>query len=681
MSAPLELLRTDLAALREPMRGIVTRLADDDPSLAAAFAERAGARGHEDPLGTLAAQAGVLALMAAIRLELAGASGADTLAGGGPAAVASATTDARYRGDIAWQLVAACTTPVPANGVAAVARAMRTEATRDLIGDIYQEAVSQSERRQLGQFWTPEPIARLMAAWAIRRPGDRVLDPAAGAGALVLPALGRLEALGADPRTLGDGQFQTNDIDALVMAILITNLAAHGDGAHPGVELADALTTRAGESFDAIIANPPYTRHHHLPEAYKALLRERIAGARGVRLSGFTSLFGYFYLECLSLLADGGRMAFITPAELLDASYAKPIKAHLLEAVNLRAVIFFGDAIDAFPGVDTAGTITLTEAGECDGAGIAFLELSAWPGPEAVLDAIAGGRPADLPWGTLRIRSRSELARAGKWVVPAAHRAVHHAGMVPLGGAGGIGRVMRGIATGNNDYFTLTESQRRELGIEERYLRPVLIKTRDWMALAADHDRLEAVRAEGRKGWLFYCHEDREALGGSRALDYIHAGEAAGVPATKLISLRPVWFALERREPPDAIYTYLSRGWPRFIRNDLGALNLNGFHSVYFPEQIRDDHVLRDAFMAILNSGLVLGNLRSVGRSYGGGTVKVEPSELASLPVFDPRRLPDAAARELAELFRSGSALAPVAFDPVRAEIDRVLEAASRTAS
>jgi adenine-specific DNA-methyltransferase len=49
--------------------------------------------------------------------------------------------------------------------------------------------------KDLGAVFTPSHIAEFLVRWAIRSPGDAVLDPGAGEGAFLLTAFERLKEL------------------------------------------------------------------------------------------------------------------------------------------------------------------------------------------------------------------------------------------------------------------------------------------------------------------------------------------------------------------------------------------------------------------------------------------------------------------------------------------------------
>src|SRR6267378_1391713 len=55
-----------------------------------------------------------------------------------------------------------------------------------------------------GGYYTPPLIAEALCSWAIRRPGDTVLEPSCGAGVFLEAAIRRLLALGKPPRSVSE---------------------------------------------------------------------------------------------------------------------------------------------------------------------------------------------------------------------------------------------------------------------------------------------------------------------------------------------------------------------------------------------------------------------------------------------------------------------------------------------
>ncbi|MGC8988405.1 restriction endonuclease subunit M, partial [Infirmifilum sp.] len=65
----------------------------------------------------------------------------------------------------------------------------------DVIGYIYEDLIPAEERHQLGQFYTPKPIAELIVRWAVRSPDDKILDPGCGSGTFLVEAYRKLAEL------------------------------------------------------------------------------------------------------------------------------------------------------------------------------------------------------------------------------------------------------------------------------------------------------------------------------------------------------------------------------------------------------------------------------------------------------------------------------------------------------
>jgi len=567
----------------------------------------------------------------------------------------------------------------------ALATALKS-AQSDVIGDIYASWIPQDARRTLGQFWTPRPMAQLMTQWAIRSSDDCVLDPDFGSGVFLLAALDWLQHLGA---AVASRQAFGIELSPLVFLMGLVNVLLHHSNAQPCLQWGDFLVpkreplavlkepvatyavgarqmvlpglemgapTAFPNHFDAIVCNPPYTRHHHLPEAYKSSWATAMKREYGIQLSRFSSLFAYFFVQATRMLAPRGRMAFITPAVVFEASYSRQVKAFIRQQLRLRAIVTFDEALSVFEGVDTAGCITLVEGpGTPAGDTFTAILIRKWPGAEPVLQAIEQRDAVTAEWGTSRKIDLSELEPRRKWtIIGRENGRFDDEHFVPLSD---IARIMRGIATGANDFFVLSDSEVAEWGLEQANLRPVLTKTREapgYVFSQADFDRLGR---KGKKRWLLYLTEP--VTPGTPEARYIQDGEARSLHERSLVKTRPFWYAMEQRDPAPIYFTYLSRRRSRFIYNQANVLALNAFLCIYPIPAIGRDETMLKALLAVLNSLVAKDSLRYVGRTYGGDTIKVEPREMDRLPVLNPVKLATSERERLADLFdqlcRAGS--------------------------
>lgn len=65
----------------------------------------------------------------------------------------------------------------------------------DVAGQIYQELIPIEERKELGQFYTPDEIGQILSTWAIQSTDDRFLDPCSGSGSITVEAYKRMNQL------------------------------------------------------------------------------------------------------------------------------------------------------------------------------------------------------------------------------------------------------------------------------------------------------------------------------------------------------------------------------------------------------------------------------------------------------------------------------------------------------
>lgn len=186
--------------------------------------------------------------------------------------------------------------------------------------------------------------------------------------------------------------------------------------------------------------------------------------------------------------------------------------------------------------------------------------------------------------------------------------------------------VMRGIATGANDFFFLTKQQVEEIGIPSEFLKRAIGRTKDVTEDVLTESHLENLAAQDRPTYLLSIN-DRSSFP-QTIINYLAVGESLGLPSRALIKQRNPWYKMEKRTVPPLLFAYLGRRNMRFIRNEVGALPLTSFLCVYpFCNDAQHLEKLRQS----LNHEDTLKNLKFVGKSYGSGAIKVEPNNLKKL--------------------------------------------------
>ena len=125
------------------------------------------------------------------------------------------------------------------------------------------------------------------------------------------------------------------------------------------VEIRDFILNPPRGPFKAIVANPPYLRHHRLPQSTKAHLRLLAARMLGRPLDGRAGLHVYFLLTALQLLEQDGRLSFIVPADTCEGVFAPRLWSWIARHYCLEAVVTFAPQASPFPGVDTNPLIVM----------------------------------------------------------------------------------------------------------------------------------------------------------------------------------------------------------------------------------------------------------------------------------------------------------------------------------
>src|SRR5258706_11557363 len=146
---------------------------------------------------------------------------------------------------------------------------------------------SSQQRNRSGQFSTPFPLAQQLAAyvktlWDDKQGQIRFLEPSVGTGTFY-------SALQAAFKTTEISEALGIEIDPLSSAI------AHRIWAETGLRIVEGDFTKLEpaktETYNLILANPPYVRHHHLSATEKTRLRGRVKAETGYSLHGLAGLY------------------------------------------------------------------------------------------------------------------------------------------------------------------------------------------------------------------------------------------------------------------------------------------------------------------------------------------------------------------------------------------------------
>jgi hypothetical protein len=203
-------------------------------------------------------------------------------------------------------------------------------------------------------------------------------------------------------------------------------------------------------------------------------------------------------------------------------------------------------------------------------------------------------------------------------------------------------KIKRGLATGNNDYFILSEQEIKARHLPEACFRAILPSPRYISNDIVEADEKGFPLLERRLFLLDTSMNEEEIEQRFPSLwSYLKEGKARGLHNRYLCSHRTLWYRQEKRPPPPIVCTYLGRGDTksgrpfRFILNRSQATVANVYLAMYptpiLAQALSQDPTLIRKLWKVLNQ-ITPDQLLSEGRVYGGGLHKLEPKELANVP-------------------------------------------------
>ena len=469
----------------------------------------------------------------------------------------------------------------------------------------YAQTISLEHRRKYAQFFTPFVVAEFMSKWILgNKELQTVLDPAFGLG-IFARAIRQKKA---------ECFIKGFEIDETILQK--ANVIFEHEK-NTSVFLKDYMFNDWGNRYDGIICNPPYFKFHDYDN--KTVLKE-IEENLGLKLNGFTNLYTLFLLKSAYQLNKNGRSAYIIPSEFLNSDYGKLVKSYLIENKLLRYIIIFDFEENVFDDALTTASILLF-ANDNEKSEVEFINIKS-------LDELQSLQTKIQSYPKSKAEKSfpfSELNPEIKWrAYYQKQNATRFKNLVPFST---YGKVVRGIATGANEYFTFNQSKAKQYEIEDKFLLPCITKSVDVNGSFFTKENFEELKQQNKNIFLFNAIGENEALS-----KYISKGEAEEINKRFLTASRNPWYALEKRVPSPIWVSVFNRNGLRFIRNEANISNLTTFHCIYlnlFSEPKVDllfAYLLTDISKEIFNDNR---------REYGNGLYKFEPNDINKAQVIN----------------------------------------------
>jgi len=574
----------------------------------------------------------------------------------------------------------------------------------DVVGRIYQKLIPTEERKELGQFYTPDEIGAILSRWAIDSPDDRFLDPCSGSGSIIVEAYKRFEEMGDLTRREITRHITAVDINDFPLQLTALNLATR-DIHRPTNELfayhedffrLDPDTKREngerlgvrGEArgdgedeagvvgtFDATVTNPPYVRQKHLypgRDMYRQHLKRFGPSAEqpyydgDKEIDGRSDLYCYFLTHVTQFLDEGGKLAWIVPTKWMTADYGPSLQQFLYDHYEVEAVVGFRKRIFQDALVDTV----LLMMERCDDVeerkqtDTNFIRINEKMDADDVVDVIdrdygipdasymkIHGRPN---YRTVSVRQSYLMENVGDKLhhyinAPPLYTVVlEHNDTVELSE---ISDITRGKKTGANPVFILDEDEVRSRDVEGQFLAPA-VKS------AKEVGGFEHTTSDAEK-WMLDMHDYVEEIismsnidATSDLADRVTSSLRADGYSGALSYIR--WAELQDSRDNNSVESYD----PWFDMGDLSpktapiicpqAMDTRRYFFRSDEDVVASNRFLliqpdidEDLLLGLLNSSLTKIVVESHGRVTGGGAVNLSGSDLKTLRVADPEVLSD----------------------------------------
>ena len=355
--------------------------------------------------------------------------------------------------------------------------------------------------------------------------------------------------------------------------------------------------------------------------------------------SGLSSSWAPFIVAAASKLREGGRIAFVVPAEIGHAPYATPLVEYLVANFGSVHVVAIREKI--FPRLaEDCWLLFADDAGQhADGIRLSRLDRFARGAMPPALSEV-------IPVDEWRVRWRGRLR---PFLLPARVRDLYVRTMANPRSVrlGEIARIGIGYVSGANRFFHLRPSDARRFAIPDEFLLPSIRNSRYLTRQVIDNVDIERWIARDEPVFLLRIPPRVRVPAAVQA--YLDTAEGYDARASYKCRNRNPWYTVPDVRRPAFVLTYMSGRSPALAVNEGGCTCTNALLAVDLRSgMFQNDDGLCDRLPAAWDSPVGRLSCEIEGHPLGGGMLKLEPGEARNV-VLAPDTLVDQHAGALME--------------------------------
>ena len=463
-----------------------------------------------------------------------------------------------------------------------------------------------------GGYYTPEPIAQFICNWAIDINTKGILEPSCGDGVFLNEAAKKVMEINPD----------LSIEDTIVGIELFEEEAKKASTYGTKVIFGDFFgfykdNIEGKQKFDVIIGNPPFIRYQNVDTNSREIAFQLMRNA-GLHPNKLTNIWLPFLVLSALVLSKNGKLGMVIPAELFQVSYAGETREFLAKYFDRLTLITFQKIV--FEYIQQEVVLLLGEK-TSDSKGIQVIELND-------LDDLS-----NLDLTKFYDYEVKELNHSNeKWIkyflsceeIELMHKLRSNVDIVPTTD---LFEINVGLVSGENSFFLLNHDMVKEYQLGNA-TRMIIGKTEQLKGVILSERDFKNLADKGKKVYMFAPKNIPFSELSKEEQEYIKHGEKLGYNRGYKCRIRKNWYCVPQSWEPDAFILRQVNRYPRIILNYANAVSTDTIHKIRFLDGVNPEYVAA----AFLNS-YTLALAEVTGRSYGGGVLTFEPSEIRKLMI------------------------------------------------